>query len=175
MGRSCLPAREDPARSSSLLRFLSSRTDECTGNGGPGVMGCTATARQRADFALVFLALRLMPWARVLSWHATATINSSLALGDDGFGPKQLAEPSIASTLGTATTLRSTALARDGGSWKKLAKRQGPCWRALVRAPARLPSVYPLTDCSRSQVFVDEGESECLASSYRGAFVVARR
>jgi hypothetical protein len=44
MGSSCLPAREDPARSSSLLRFLSSRTDECTGNGGPGVMGCTATA-----------------------------------------------------------------------------------------------------------------------------------
>jgi hypothetical protein len=44
MGSSCLPAREDPARSSSLLRFLSSRLDECTGNGEPGVMGCTATA-----------------------------------------------------------------------------------------------------------------------------------
>jgi len=43
MGSYCLPAREDPARSSSLLRFLSSRTDECMGNGGPGVMGCTAT------------------------------------------------------------------------------------------------------------------------------------
>ena len=44
MGSSCLPAWEDPARSSSLLRFLSSRSDECTGNGEPGVMGCTATA-----------------------------------------------------------------------------------------------------------------------------------
>jgi hypothetical protein len=44
MGSSCLPAREDPARSSSILRFLSSRSDECTGNGEPGVMGCTATA-----------------------------------------------------------------------------------------------------------------------------------
>ena len=33
---SCLPAREAFPRSSSLLRFLSSRsTDECTGNGGP--------------------------------------------------------------------------------------------------------------------------------------------
>ena len=44
MGSSCLPAREDPARSSSLLRFLSSLLDECTGNGGPGVTECTATA-----------------------------------------------------------------------------------------------------------------------------------
>jgi hypothetical protein len=40
MGSSCLPAWEDPARSSSLLRFLSSLSDECTGNGEPGVMGC---------------------------------------------------------------------------------------------------------------------------------------
>ena len=41
----------------------------------------------------------------MLSWHATATINSSLALGDDGFGPKWLSEPSIASILGTAATI----------------------------------------------------------------------
>ena len=34
---SCLPAREASLRSSSLLRFLSSRTDECTGNEGPGL------------------------------------------------------------------------------------------------------------------------------------------
>jgi hypothetical protein len=33
----CLPARGAFLRSSSLLHFLSSRTDECTGNGGPGV------------------------------------------------------------------------------------------------------------------------------------------
>ena len=39
MGSSCLPAREDPARSSSLLRFLSSLPDKCTGNGGPGRLG----------------------------------------------------------------------------------------------------------------------------------------
>ena len=116
-----------------------------------------------------------MPWARrVLSWHATATINSSVALGNDGFGPKWLVEPSIASSSGTAATIRSTALARDGGSWKKLAERQGPCRRALVRARLRLPSEYPRGDRSRSQFFVNErvanGEidSERLASSCRG-------
>jgi hypothetical protein len=115
--------------------------------------------RQRADFALVLSASRVTPWAcRVLSGHATATINSSLALGDDCFGPKRLAERSTASNLGTAATLRSTALARDGGSWKKLAKRRGPCWRVHVRAHTRLPSDYPLGDRSWSQVFVDEGE-----------------
>jgi hypothetical protein len=43
MGSSCLPAREDPAQSSSLLRFLSSLPDECMGNGGPGVTECAAT------------------------------------------------------------------------------------------------------------------------------------
>jgi len=40
----CLPAWGAFPRSSSLCCFLSSRTDECTGNGEPGVMGCTATA-----------------------------------------------------------------------------------------------------------------------------------
>jgi hypothetical protein len=120
--------------------------------------------------------MRVTPWAgRVLSWHATTTINSSGALGNDGFGPKWLAEPSIASTyLGTAATIRSTALARYGDSWKKLAERRGPCRRALVRTRLRLPSEYPLGDCSRSQFFVNEGvangeiDSERLASSCRG-------
>jgi hypothetical protein len=42
---SCLPAREGAVVVlHSLLRFLSSRSDECMGNGEPGVMGCTATA-----------------------------------------------------------------------------------------------------------------------------------
>jgi hypothetical protein len=131
--------------------------------------------RQRADFALVLSASRVTPWARrALSGHATATINSSGASGNDGFGPTRLAEPSIASTLGTAATLRSTALARDGGSWEKLTERRGPCRRALVRARLRLPSEYPRGDRSRSQFFVDEGvsngeiDSERLASSCRG-------
>jgi hypothetical protein len=45
MGSSCLPAREGAVVVlHSLLRFLSSRSDKCTGNGEPGVMGCTATA-----------------------------------------------------------------------------------------------------------------------------------
>ena len=39
----CLPAWGAFLRSSSLLHFLSSRTDECTGNGGPGSMEYSAT------------------------------------------------------------------------------------------------------------------------------------
>jgi hypothetical protein len=39
----CLPARGTFPRSSSLLRFLPSRTDECTGNGGPGLNEYSAT------------------------------------------------------------------------------------------------------------------------------------
>jgi len=80
-----------------------------------------------------------------LSWHATATINSSLALGDDGFGPKWLAECSIASIAGmTATTLWSTVLACDVGGSKIPAGRQGTSWRALARARARLLGKFPL-------------------------------
>ena len=41
------------------------------------------------DSSLVLLALRAKPVIWVHSWHATTTINSSLALGDDGFGPKR--------------------------------------------------------------------------------------
>ena len=42
---SCLPAREAFPRSNSLLRFLSSQcTDECKGNGRPGLYECSATA-----------------------------------------------------------------------------------------------------------------------------------
>ena len=39
----CLSARGAFLRISSLLRFLSLRTDECTGNGGPGLMEYSAT------------------------------------------------------------------------------------------------------------------------------------
>ena len=123
---------------------------------------------------MVLSASRVTPWARRVLWHATA-INSSGASGDDGFGPKRLAERSTASNLGTAATLRSTALlARDSGSWKKLTKHRGPCWCVLVRTRTRLLSVYPRGDRSRSQFFVDEGvsngeiNSERLASSCSG-------
>jgi hypothetical protein len=113
--------------------------------------------QQRADFALVLSASRVTPWARRVLWHAIATINSSGASGNDGYGPTRLAEPSIASTLGTAATLRSTALARDDGSWKKLTDRRGPCLcLVVVRARTRLMSVYPRGDRSRGQFFVDE-------------------
>ena len=123
---------------------------------------------------MVLSASRATPWARRVLWHATATINSSGALGNDGFGPKRLTEPSIASTLGTAATLRSTALlARDDGRWKKLTDPRGPCWCVFVRTRTRLVSVYPRGDRSRGQFFVDEEvlnfevDSKRLASSCR--------
>ena len=120
---------------------------------------------------MVLSASRLTPWARrVLYGHATATINSSGASGNDGYGPTRLAEPSIASTVGTAATLRSTALARDGGSWKKLTKRRGPWWRCSA---TRLVSEYPRGNRLRREFLVDEEVSnfeidgEGLASSRR--------
>jgi hypothetical protein len=134
---------------------------------------CGRAPRQRADFALVLSASRVTPWARRVLWHATATINSSRASGDDGCGPTRLAEPSIASTLGTAATQRSTALARDGGSWDKLTDRRGPCWCVFVCTRTQLMSVYPRGDRLRGQFFVDEEvlnfkiDSERLASSCR--------
>jgi hypothetical protein len=76
---------------------------------------------------------------------------------------------------GMAATTWSTALARDVGGRKNLAERQGTDLRVLARARAQFPIVYHLRDCSRSQVFVNKGESERLASSYHGAIVVARR
>jgi hypothetical protein len=92
---------------------------------------------------LVSLALRVMPWVRVLSWHATATINSSSALGDNCFGLKRLAERSTASISGTAATTWSTALARNVGGKINLAKRQGTYWRALPRARAWFLGKFP--------------------------------
>ena len=93
----------------------------------------------------------------MLSGHATATINSSGASGNDGYGPKRLAEPSIASTLGTAATIRSTARARGDGSWEKPTDRRGPCLCVVVvRTRTRLMSVYPRGDRSRGQFFFDE-------------------
>ncbi len=123
---------------------------------------------------MVLSALRVTPWACRVHWHATATINSSGASGDDGFGPNRLAEHLTASNLGTAATLRSTALlARDDGSWKKLTDRRGPWWCVSVRTRTRLVSVYPRGDRSRGQFFFDEEvlnfeiDSERLASSCR--------
>ena len=56
-----------------------------------------------------------------------------------------------------AATLWSTTLARGAGWSKNPVGRQITDRRALVRARAWLPNVYPLRDCSQSQVFVDEG------------------
>jgi hypothetical protein len=116
-----------------------------------------STARQQADSALVFVALRAKPWVWVHSWHATATRNSSLALGDNGFGPKRLDERLIPKISGMmATTLWSTALARDIGGSKIPAKCQGTNGRVLTRARARLLGEFPLRKHPRNPVFVDE-------------------
>ena len=116
-----------------------------------------STAQQRADLVLVSLALRVTPWVRVLSWHATATINFSSALGDGGFGPKWLAESSTASVLGTAATTWSTALARNVDGRKNLAERRGTYWRALPCARARFPGKFPFRkNPPRNCVFVDK-------------------
>jgi hypothetical protein len=133
--------------------FVSSRCDRTNAWETENRAQWGRAPRQRADFALVLSALRVTPWAR----HAIATINSSGASGNNGYGPTRLAEPSIASTLGTAATLRSTALARNDGSWKKLTDRRGPCLCVVVvRVRTRLMSVYPRGDRSRGQFFVDE-------------------
>ena len=92
----------------------------------------------------------------MLSWHAIVTINSSLALGDDGFGPKQLAEHSIALIVGTAVTTWSTALACNVRGRKNLSERQGTYLRALARARAQFPGNFSLRKNQRSSVFVNE-------------------
>jgi len=82
-----------------------------------------------------------------------------LASGNNGFGPKWLAERSIALIVGTAATTWSTALACDVGGRKILAESQGTYLPALACARAQFPGVHPLRDHSQSQVFMDEGES----------------
>jgi hypothetical protein len=150
----CLPARGAVVISTSLLCFLSLPTDKCTGNGGPGLIEYGTTMGR---LGLGLLALRAKPWVRVHYWHATTTINSSLALGDDRFGPKGLTECSIALILGTmAATLWSTVLACNVGGRKIPAKRQGTDGWALPRACAWLPAKYPLGIHVQNQVFLDK-------------------
>jgi len=118
-----------------------------------------STARQRADSVSVSLALRVMPWVRVLSWHATTTINSSLALGNNGFGPKRLAERLITSIWGmTAATLWLTTLACNVGGSKIPAEHQGTNLQALACTCAWLLGELPLrkNPPRMNCVFVDE-------------------
>ncbi len=83
-----------------------------------------------------------------------------MASGNNGFGPRRLAKRSLALVSGrTAATLQLTALARGAGGSKNPVGRQVTDGRALARAHAWLPGEYPLRDRSRSQVFVNEGES----------------
>jgi hypothetical protein len=109
---SCLPSREwAVVMLHSLLRFLSLRLDECTGNREPGVMGCTATAGR---LCLGPLSLK----SDALGSSALLARNRDnqlfLGLGQQRVraetarrngSPKRLAERSTTSNLGTAATL----------------------------------------------------------------------
>ncbi len=61
-------------------------------HGGLGLMEYSATTSR---LGLSLLGLEGESLGSGALWHATTTINSSLALDDDGFGPKWLAEHSI--------------------------------------------------------------------------------
>jgi hypothetical protein len=130
-----------------------------------------STARQRADLSPVFLALRVTPWVRVLSWHATATINSSFVLGDNGFGPKRLVYCSITSIAGMAATSWSTALACDVSGRKILAKRQGTYWRVLVHGfranflSGKIPHGTVSSSTRRDTLTLFDSDSCCACSS----------
>jgi hypothetical protein len=101
--------------------------------------------------------LRAKPWVWAHSWHTTTSINSSLALGDEGFGSKRLAERSITKILGTtAATLWLMALARNVDGSKIPVKRQETNGMALPRARAWLPGKFPLRKHPWNPVFVDE-------------------
>jgi hypothetical protein len=86
---------------------------------------------------LVFGALRAILWVWVHSWHATTTINSSLASEDVESKPKRLAKRTIASNGQTMVkTLWSTALACIVGGSRIAAVRQGTDQQALARVRA---------------------------------------
>ena len=153
----CLPAREACQRSSSLLRFLSLRMDKCTGNGGPGLIEHSATAG-RLGLGLLGLEGKVFGSSALLACDCIEDL--FLGLRRRQFGPRRLAKHLLALVSGrTAATLRSTALARGTDGCKNPVGRQVTDWRALARARAQLPGIYPLRDCSRSQVFVNEDES----------------
>ena len=63
----CLPAWGAFPRSSSLLRFLSSRTDECTGNGGPGLIEHSATTG-RLGLGLLGLEGKVFGSSALFAW-----------------------------------------------------------------------------------------------------------
>ena len=80
-------------RSSYLLQFLSSCTDECTGNGGLGSIEYSATT-SRLGLSLLGLEVEALGSGALLARNHDNQL--FLGLGDDGFGPKRLAKRSIA-------------------------------------------------------------------------------
>jgi hypothetical protein len=150
----CLPARGAFLRSSSLLHFLSSQTDECTGNGGPGSMEYSATTGR---LGLSLLGLEGESLGSGALRHATATINSSLALGDKGSVRNGSPNVQLPRFRGQRPRLfgRRLLLATSAGV-KSLPNVKELTWRAHTRARARLPGEFPLRKHPRKPVFVDE-------------------
>jgi hypothetical protein len=153
-----LHAREAFPRYSSLLRFLSSHTDKCTRNRGPGSLIEHSATSGRLGLGLFGLEGEVFGSSDLLARDRLRT--SSVASGNDGFAPRRLAKRSLALvSRTTATTLWSTALARGAGGSKNPVGCHVTDVRVLAHACAWLPSVYPCRDRLRSQVFINEGES----------------
>jgi hypothetical protein len=134
----CLPARGALPRSSSLLRFLSLRTDECMGNGGPSLNEYSATMG-RLGFGLVGLEGDAFGLGALFACKR----DNQLILGR---GRQRV----------PAETARGTF---DRLDWGDGCNFFVASWRALARTRARLLGEYPLRDRSRSQAFVDKDES----------------
>jgi hypothetical protein len=151
----CLPARGAFLRSSSLLHFLLSRKDECTGNGGPGSMEYSATTG-RLGLGLLGLDVRSLgfgcstgtqPRQSTLPWPW-----ATMGLGRNG-------SPNVRSPRfrGQRPRLfgRRLLLATSAGV-KSLPNVKELTWRAHTRARARLPGKFPLRKHQRNPVFVKE-------------------
>ena len=144
-----LPAQGTVLNSTTLLRFNSTNAWEMEDRAW---RGCPL---RQTDSASVFLALKVKPQVQVRSWHTTATINSSSALGNNRIGPKRLAESSIADISGTkAATLWSKALACNVSENKIPAKRLGTDEWALACTRVGLSVEFPLRKRPCNTVFV---------------------
>ena len=119
----CLPAQGPFLRSSSLLHFLSSRTDECTGNGGPGSMEYSATTGRLGLSLLGLEGESLGSDALLARDH-----DNQLFLG---LGRRRVRAETARQTFNcldfgdNAATLWLMALARNAGGSKIPAERQG--------------------------------------------------
>jgi len=171
----CLPARGAFLRSSSLLHFLSSRMDECTGNGGQGSMEYSATTGSLGGLGLFGLDVEALGLGALLArdhdnqlflgvgrrrvWAETARQTfDRLDSGDNGRDSLVDSSCSQRRQLEKACRTSRTLLARARTHAHTTSERLSS--RGLLAEPGL-----------RRQ----RRESECLTSSYHGALVVARR